>query len=66
MNDLAEIKKKMLKIKIKYCEPYDYLYYIYRKRLDEMNIPILKITMSDSTDNQKSSTHFELEAFFVT
>ena len=65
VNDLAEIKKKdvegVIYISQKYCEPYDYLYYIYRKRLDEMNIPILKITMSDSTDNKKLD--FELEAF---
>ena len=63
--DLDEIKTKgiggVIYISQKYCEPYDFLYSVYKKTLDEINIPILKINVSDSTDGRR--LEFALEAF---
>ena len=63
--DLEEISDKGIKGVIfatqKYCEPYDYLYSVYKKVLDEKGIPVLQVQLSDSTD---ASAHaFALEAF---
>lgn len=64
-NDLKEIKYKNVQGVIfatqKYCEPYDYLFSIYKKMLDEQGIPVLRVVMSDSTDNRK--LEFVIEAF---
>lgn len=63
--DLAEIKENnvdaVIYITQKYCEPYDYLYSVYRKHLDELQIPVLKLSMTDSEDNRK--TALAVEAF---
>ena len=32
----------------KYCEPYDYLFSVYKKTLDEKGIPNIKINLSDT------------------
>ncbi len=64
-NDLEEIKYKNVQGVIfatqKYCEPYDYLFSIYKKMLDEQGIPVLQVVMSNSTDNRK--LEFAVEAF---
>lgn len=56
--DLAEIKKKGVRGVIflaqKYCEPYDYLYSVYERRLASEKIPILKISFQNSLDRRKS------------
>jgi len=56
-HDLAEIAEKRCEAVIfvtqKYCEPYDYLYSIYKKRLDELNIPSLRLVLNDSEDDRK-------------
>ena len=61
--DLAEIKRKeaqaIIFISQKYCEPYDYLYSIYKKMMDEAGIPILKLTLTNSEDNQKAELLLE-------
>ena len=64
-SDLKEIQKKGCKGVIfatqKYCEPYDYLFSVYKKALDEQGIPVLQVQMADSTDgNGKAAA---LEAF---
>ncbi len=64
-NDVAEIEEKGCRGVIfatqKYCEPYDYLFSVYKKVLDEKGIPVLQVQLSDSTD---AGAHaFALEAF---
>ena len=64
-SDLEEIREKGCRGVIfatqKYCEPYDYLFSVYKKALDEQGIPVLQVQMADSTDgNGKASA---LEAF---
>ena len=64
-NDIAEIEEKGCRGVIfatqKYCEPYDYLFSVYKKVLDEKGIPVLQVQLSDSTD---AGAHaFALEAF---
>lgn len=55
--DLMEIEEKkcdaVIFVTQKYCEPYDFLYSIYQKRLDELNIPSLRIVLNDSEDERK-------------
>lgn len=64
-HDLDFINKKRVDAVIfitqKYCEPYDYLYSVYKKKLDENDIPSLKITLNDSQDDRK--VNLMLEAF---
>ena len=54
--DLAELKNKGVRgvifVTQKYCEPYDYLYSVYRKALVELSIPALKLSLTDSTDGR--------------
>lgn len=63
--DIAEISAKGCKGVIfatqKYCEPYDYMFSIYKKALDERGIPVLQVQMADSTDGR--GKEFALEAF---
>ncbi len=63
--DIEEIKRKEIKGVImviqKYCEPYEYLYSIYKDRLETQNIPVLKISLLHSEDVQK--TNLQIEAF---
>lgn len=64
-DDLCEMEEKNVQgvifITQKYCEPYDYLYSVYKKTLDEKGIPTLKVSVSDSTDGRR--LEFALEAF---
>lgn len=54
--DMEEIRQKGVRgvifVAQKYCEPYDYLYSVYKKALDELSIPALKLTLTDSTDGR--------------
>lgn len=45
----------------KFCEPYDYLYYVYKKQLDKLQIPMLHLVLSSSTDAKVFEA--SLEAF---
>lgn len=64
-DDLEEIRHKNVQGVIfatqKYCEPYDYLFSIYQKILDDQGIPVLRVVMSNSMDNRK--LEFAVEAF---
>lgn len=64
-NDLKEIKCKDVKgvifIKQKYCEPYDYLFSVYAKRLIEKEVRSVKIDLSGTNDQKKFD--LILEAF---
>lgn len=63
--DLLELRQKevrgVLFITQKYCEPYDYLFSVYKKVLDREGIPALRLALSNSNDNRKLA--FALEAF---
>ena len=56
LEDMEEICQKGVRgvifITQKYCEPYDYLYSVYKKALDELSIPALRLTLTDSTDGR--------------
>ncbi len=43
----------------KYCEPYDYLYSVYKKKLDELHIPVLHLSLSNSEDLSKAKLMIE-------
>lgn len=64
-NDFSEMENKGVKgiiyISQKYCEPYDYLFSVYKKMADERGINIVRISLADSKDSGKSE--LELEAF---
>ena len=64
-SDIEEIRNKGCRGVIyatqKYCEPYDYLFSVYKKALDEKGIPVLQVQMADSTDG--SGKDAALEAF---
>ena len=63
--DLGEIEltgcKGVIFATQKYCEPYDYLFSVYKKALDEKGIPVLQVLMADSTDGSGKAA--ALEAF---
>ena len=63
--DINEIKNKnadgVIFITQQYCEAYDFLFYVYKKALDEINIPILKIALPDSESTNK--VNLSIEAF---
>jgi benzoyl-CoA reductase/2-hydroxyglutaryl-CoA dehydratase subunit BcrC/BadD/HgdB len=63
--DLEEIKKTgseaVIFVTQKYCEPYDYLYSVYKKKLDSEGVPSLRIALNDSEDERKVS--LAVEAF---
>ena len=54
-NDLNEILEKKVQgvifVTQKFCEPYDYLFSVYKKMLDEYDIPIIQLVMSNSTNS---------------
>ena len=64
-NDFSEMENKGVKgivyISQKYCEPYDYLFSVYKKMADARGINIVRISLADSKDSGKSE--LELEAF---
>lgn len=45
----------------KYCEPYDYLYPVYKKMLDGMGIPSLRAVLSGPADGRRAE--LSIEAF---
>ena len=63
--DLDEIQEKgvngVIFVTQKFCEPYNYYYFLFRKELEKRNIPSLQIELSDSEDFGK--TELEVEAF---
>ena len=63
--DLEEIKSKkvngVIMVVQKYCEPYEFLYSVYKRMLDEEGIPLLKLTVLNSEDMKK--VKIQLEAF---
>lgn len=63
--DINEIKAKgalgVIFVTQKYCESYDYLYSIYKNRLDNENIPSVKLQLNDTEDSRKAE--LILEAF---
>lgn len=67
--DLAEIKSKGVRgvifVTQKYCEPYDYLYSVYKKALDELSIPALRLVLTDSTDGRSFDAAIETFADII-
>ncbi len=63
--DRAELIDKRVQgvifITQKYCEPYDYLFPAYRKMLEELNIPVLRMAVS-GTQTEKGNT-LSIETF---
>ncbi len=62
-NDMKIIEEKkadgVIFITQKYCEPYDYLYAVYKKALDEKNIPNTKISLFNTEDLGKARLTIE-------
>lgn len=63
--DMEEIREKKVQgvvfVTQKYCEPYDYLYFVYKEMLDREGIPSFRLVLTDTTDNRRSE--FAVEAF---
>lgn len=63
--DFAEISQKDVKgiifLTQKYCEPYDYLYSVYKAEANRRGIPTIQISMNNTQDDGKAS--LLLEAF---
>lgn len=61
--DLEEIGRKNVRgvffITQKYCEPYDYLYSVYKKALDELSIPALRLVLTGSEDGRRFDAAIE-------
>ena len=64
--DIDEIREKGCRGVVfatqKYCEPYDYLFSVYKKALDEQGIPVLQVQLADSTDGKAHAS--ALETFY--
>lgn len=63
--DMAEIKKKNVQGVIfltqKYCESYDYLYSVYKRMLDSMDIPLLQLFLLGTAE--ESNCKLQVAAF---
>jgi len=63
--DLDEIRDREAKgvifVTQKYCEAYDYFFYRMKNRLNDIGIPSIQISLSDSQDEGKS--RLQIEAF---
>lgn len=63
--DMEEIRAKQLQgvlfVTQKFCEPYDYLFTAYQRMLEEQEIPVLRLVLSDSMDERAFEA--SLEAF---
>lgn len=63
--DFEEIKRKEVKgivfLTQKYCEPYDYLYTIYKGEADMLGIPVIRISVNHTQDSGKVA--LSIEAF---
>lgn len=61
--DMEEIRSKgvqgVIFVTQKYCEPYDYLYSVYKKMLDELSIPTLRLVLTDSMDGRRYDAAIE-------
>ncbi len=62
-DDFDEISKKEAKgiifLTQKYCEPYDYLYSIYKAEADRRKIPTIQLSMNSTQDDGKATLLFE-------
>lgn len=67
--DMDIIKSRDIKgvifVTQKYCEPYDYLYSVYKKMLDVNNIPSLKISLTNSRDEKNAGLLLETFADMI-
>lgn len=67
--DMAEIKDKGVRgvifITQKYCEPYDFLYSVYKKMLDELSVPALRLALTDSLDSRRPDAAIEAFADII-
>lgn len=65
LSDMKEIEEKktdgVIFVTQKYCEPYDYLFSVYKKMLDQRGIQATQITLADSGNERKA--RLALEAF---
>ena len=63
--DREELQRKraegVIYITQKFCEPYDYLFPAYRRMLDALGLPVLRLSLTDSTDGNRFEAM--LEAF---
>lgn len=63
--DLEEMEARNVEAVVfvvqKYCEPYDYLFSVYKKALDELGIPVLRLQLTDSEDEK--NVELSVEAF---
>ncbi len=61
--DCQEIKTKGIRgvvfVTQKFCEPYDYLFSVYKKTLDEQGIPILRLVLADSAEQRDFNNTLE-------
>ena len=68
-DDFDEISKKDARAIIfltqKYCEPYDYLYSIYKSEADKRKIPIIQLAMNNTQDDGKASLLIEAFADMI-
>ena len=62
-DDFDEISKKGAKgivfLTQKYCEPYDFLYAIYKAEADQRKIPIIQVSMNNTQDDGKAALLIE-------
>jgi len=63
--DIDEVRNKkvdaIIMVTQKFCEPYEYLYPVYKKAFAQMNIPVLQLVVNDSEDSGK--VQLQIEAF---
>lgn len=68
-DDFDEISKKdargIIFLTQKYCEPYDYLYSIYKAEADQREIPIIQLTMNNTQDDGKAALLIEAFADMI-
>ncbi len=68
-DDFDEIRKKDVRgiifLTQKYCEPYDYLYSIYKAEADQRKIPIIKLSMNNTQDDGKVALLIEAFADMI-
>lgn len=62
INEIKRVKAEgVIFVTQKYCESYDYLFSVYKRRLDKEKIPIIQISLLNSQDEKK--VEMSLEAF---
>lgn len=64
-SDMEEIRRKGVRgvifVTQKYCEPYDYLYSVYKEVTEGMGVDMLKLSLNDTEDGSKAA--LAVEAF---